>query len=123
MDGPDQLLIKEQGCEIKIINKNLKLKLKKEQNNRNNQFQNNNFMNQNIMNQNQTPFNNNFIQNVINQNNNQNNIQNDFIKNLIFPHKAGLKNLGKSSYLNSTIECLSNIKGLSKKNFTKLWKL
>ena len=81
-----------------------------------------NFMNQNIMNQNQnqTPFNNNNInQNVINQNNNQNNIQNDFIKNLIFPHKAGLKNLGKSSYLNSTIECLSNIKGLSKKILQK----
>ena len=91
--------------------------------NMNNQnFQNTpnpNFMNQNIMIQNQTPFNNNnnnnFNQNAINQNNNQN----DFIKNLIFPHKAGLKNLGKSSYLNSTIECLSNIKGLSKKILQK----
>ena len=31
MDGPDELLIKEQGCEIKIINKNLKLKMDKEQ--------------------------------------------------------------------------------------------
>ena len=179
MDGPDQLLIEEQGCQIKIINKNLKLKLEKEQSVQNSQFQNNqqnfmfnnisnqfnnimmdvnnqmnnlnlknrigvnpmmqnnnmnfnnnmyinnsnfpnnaNFMKQNIVNpnQNQAHFNNNNIninQNVMNQNNNP--IQNDFIKNLIFPHKAGLKNLGKTSYLNSAIECLSNIKSLSKK--------
>ena len=31
----------------------------------------------------------------------------------IYPHKTGLQNLGKTSYMNSVIQCLSNIKYLS----------
>ena len=33
--------------------------------------------------------------------------------NLIYPHKTGLQNLGYISYMNSVIQCLSNIKYLS----------
>ena len=33
--------------------------------------------------------------------------------NLIYPHKIGLKKIGQTSYLNSTLQCLSNIKYLS----------
>jgi len=32
---------------------------------------------------------------------------------LKYPHRTGLKNIGQTSYLNSTIQCLSNIKYLS----------
>ena len=38
---------------------------------------------------------------------------NPFTKGIIFPHKAGLMNVGQSCYMNATIECLSNIKSLS----------
>ena len=37
---------------------------------------------------------------------------NPFTKGIIFPHKAGLRNVGQSSYMNATIECLSDIKRL-----------
>ena len=33
--------------------------------------------------------------------------------NLIYPHKIGLQKIGQTSYLNSTLQCLSNIKYLS----------
>ena len=36
-----------------------------------------------------------------------------FTTSITYPHKAGLFNIGKSSYMNATIECLSNIKSLS----------
>ena len=34
-------------------------------------------------------------------------------KNPIYPNKTGLENIGQTSYMNSTIQCLSNIKYLS----------
>jgi ubiquitin C-terminal hydrolase len=34
-------------------------------------------------------------------------------KNPIYPHKTGLENVGQTCYMNSTIQCLSNIKYLS----------
>ena len=89
MDGPDEYQFKEKGCTIKIINKNLKLKLEKE----------NKIINQAILNN----------QNNINQDPNQN----PHVKDIIFPHKAGLVNVCHSGYLNATIECLSNIKKLT----------
>ena len=33
--------------------------------------------------------------------------------NLVYPHKTGLQNIGAPSYMNSIIQCLSNIKYLS----------
>jgi len=33
--------------------------------------------------------------------------------NIKYPHKTGLQNIGQTSYMNSTIQCLSNIKYLS----------
>ena len=127
MDGPDAYQFKEKGCTIKIINKNLKLKLEKENkiinqailnNSQNNQLQMMSFKNMNF-----NIFNNNMnMNNLINPNmniiNNQNNInqdpnQNPHVKDIIFPHKAGLVNVGHSGYLNATIECLSNIKKLT----------
>ena len=97
MDGPDEYQFKEKGCTIKIINKNLKLKLEKE----------NKIINQAILiNPNMNIINN---QNNINQDPNQN----PHVKDIIFPHKAGLVNVGHSGYLNATIECLSNIKKLT----------
>ena len=36
-----------------------------------------------------------------------------FTKGIIYPHPAGLMNVGQSCYMNATIECLSNIKSLS----------
>jgi len=169
MDGPDEYQFKEKGCTIKVVNKNLKLKLEKEKNiinqpildnnqnnqfphnqqnfqfnsnNNNNQFNNainviNNDMNNlNLNNMNISPMmsfnnnnfncfnnnmnmNNNIINpNMNNINNNKNNInqdpdQNPHTKDIIFPHKAGLVNVGHSGYLNATIECLSNIKKLT----------
>ena len=38
---------------------------------------------------------------------------NPFTKGIIFPHPAGLMNVGQSCYMNATIECLSNIKSLA----------
>jgi len=61
--------------------------------------------------------------NMYNQNNPSNNINNK--KNYenpkiigqdhtpIYPHKTGLENIGQTCYMNSTIQCLSNIKYLS----------
>jgi len=62
--------------------------------------------------------------NINNQMNDFHNIQNcseqsEFKKiikqkeNPIYPHKTGLQNLGHTSYMNSVIQCLSNIKYLS----------
>ena len=48
-----------------------------------------------------------------NNENNMNNQLNLKKPNLIYPHKTGLQNLGHSSYMNSTIQCLSNIKELT----------
>jgi len=52
--------------------------------------------------------------------NNMNNNINNFgfnnqnkSNNPIYPHKTGLQNVGGSSYMNSIIQCLSNIKNLS----------
>ena len=36
-----------------------------------------------------------------------------FTMGIIFPHQAGLLNIGQSCYMNATIECLSNIRSLS----------
>ena len=129
MDGPDEYQFKEKGCTIKIINKNLKLKLEKENkiinqailnNSQNNQLQMMSFknMNFNIFNNNMNMNMNNLINPNMNIINNQNNInqdpnQNPHVKDIIFPHKAGLVNVGHSGYLNATIECLSNIKKLT----------
>ena len=41
-------------------------------------------------------------------------IENSNVKNnILYPHHAGLVNVGQSCYMNATIECLSNIKSLS----------
>ena len=129
MDGPDEYQFKEKGCTIKVINKNLKLKLEKENkiinqailnNSQNNQLQMMSFknMNFNFFNNNMNMNMNNLINPNMNIINNQNNInqdpnQNPHVKDIIFPHKAGLVNVGHSGYLNATIECLSNIKKLT----------
>ena len=39
--------------------------------------------------------------------------ENIFTSGINYPHKAGLLNVGQSCYMNATIQCLSNIKGLS----------
>ena len=39
--------------------------------------------------------------------------ENMFTSGINYPHKAGLLNVGQSCYMNATIQCLSNIKGLS----------
>ena len=36
-----------------------------------------------------------------------------FTNGIIYPHPAGLMNVGQSCYMNATLECLSNIKSLS----------
>ena len=53
--------------------------------------------------------------NVPNNNQNRGKQKNEspFTTSITYPHKAGLFNIGKSSYMNATIECLSNIKSLS----------
>ena len=88
----------------------------------NNNIMNNNFPNNNIMNNNIQ--NNNIMNNYAF--NNQNNMPNlkvinpstgksgrDPKINLKYPHKTGLENVGQTCYMNSTIQCLSNIKDLS----------
>ena len=41
-------------------------------------------------------------------------VENSNVKNnILYPHHAGLVNVGQSCYMNATIECLSNIKSLS----------
>ena len=92
----------------------------------NNNMKNMNFMNNmNIMNNNMINFNNeNNMNNKINSSNIlQNTINNNIINsgasteinlnNLVYPHKTGLQNIGAPSYMNSIIQCLSNIKCLS----------
>jgi ubiquitin C-terminal hydrolase len=41
------------------------------------------------------------------------NSNNPFVQGIVYPHPAGLMNVGQSCYMNATIECLSNIKSLS----------
>ena len=89
-------------------------------NNNNNQMRNsqildnnnNNNININFQNQiNNNPNNN--IMLLQNQSNNNNNINiNETIK-IKFPHRCGLENLFQSSYMNSCIQCLSNIEELT----------
>ena len=125
-----------------IINNNIKSNNIMNNNIQNNNIMNNNFPNNNIMNnniQNNNIMNNNFPNNNIMNNNiqnnnimnnyafnNQNNMPNlkvinpstgksgrDPKINLKYPHKTGLENVGQTCYMNSTIQCLSNIKDLS----------
>ena len=125
-----------------IINNNIKSNNIINNNIQNNNIMNNNFPNNNIMNnniQNNNIMNNNFPNNNIMNNNiqnnnimnnyafnNQNNMPNlkvinpstgksgrDPKINLKYPHKTGLENVGQTCYMNSTIQCLSNIKDLS----------
>ena len=78
----------------------------------NNNINNFSFNNQNNMNNQINPP-------ILQQNIINNNIRNfgtpNQIKqnNLVYPHKTGLENIGSLSYMNSTIQCLSNIKYLS----------
>ena len=53
--------------------------------------------------------------NNLNTNPVSNQVQSMFTIGITYPHKAGLINVGQSCYMNATIECLSNIKGLSNK--------
>jgi len=55
---------------------------------------------------------NNNINNNINSNINYNN-NNNILINAKYPHKSGLQNIGQTCYMNSTIECLSNIQKLT----------
>jgi ubiquitin C-terminal hydrolase len=79
----------------------------------------NNMNNINNMNNNMNNMNNQINQNNI-QNNKQKNIINNEKANVteikttpIYPHKTGLENIGQTCYMNSSIQCLSNIKYLS----------
>ena len=47
------------------------------------------------------------------------NSNNPFVKGIVYPHPAGLMNVGQSCYMNATIECLSNVKKLSSKLLEK----
>ena len=47
------------------------------------------------------------------------NSNNPFVKGIVFPHPAGLLNVGQSCYMNATIECLSNIKEFSSRLLQK----
>ena len=49
----------------------------------------------------------------INFNNNNNNLNNKLVIQLTYPHLIGLQNIGQTCYMNSTIQCLSNISELS----------
>jgi len=106
----------------------------------NNNMSNNNMNNNNIFNNNNNNMNNNnMINNAFNFNNNyinvspqksfndgMNNINNNNInmkklqKNL---NKIGLENLGHSSYMNASLQCLFNIEILSKKLLKKYFTL
>ena len=91
--------------------------------NMNNMSNNNNMNKVNNMNNanNKNNMNNQFNQNNIN---NQENLQNNINCNRggseidkkideLYPHKCGLQNVGQTCYMNSTIQCLSNIQYLS----------
>ena len=93
-------------------------------NNNNYNMNNNNFSFGNMNNQvnNMNNFNNNANNNNANQcgNNNLNYLENE--KNLsnlksdiilTYPHLTGLQNIGQTCYMNSTLQCLSNIKEIS----------
>jgi len=105
-----------------IMNNNIQNNYIMNNNIQNNNIMNNNFPNNNIMNNNIQ--NNNIMNNYAF--NNQNNMPNlkvinpstgksgrDPKINLKYPHKTGLENVGQTCYMNSTIQCLSNIKDLS----------
>ena len=47
------------------------------------------------------------------------NSNNPFVKGIVFPHPAGLLNVGQSCYMNATIEALSNIKEFSSRLLQK----
>ena len=47
------------------------------------------------------------------------NSNNPFVKGIVYPHPAGLMNVGQSCYMNATIECLSNVEELSSKLLQK----
>ena len=96
--------------------------------NNNNNFTNNIYQFNNNMQNNNINFNDfNIMNNMMNLNlNNQiklnNNQINSFQKQqkvnifksgIIYPHQAGIQNIGQSKYMNATIECLSNIRRLS----------
>ena len=100
------------------------------------QMNNNNQYNNNMMNLPSTPnLKNSLNLNLSNQNSSQDfnmqkngtkidkgktNIQySPFTNGIIFPHKAGLVNVGQSCYMNATIECLSNIERLTEKLLRK----
>jgi len=102
-------------------------------NNMNMNMMNNNNMNMNMMNNNNMNMMNNLhnmAQNTyqvmqangvnLNQNNNlnNNNMNNNQMNNNTeakkYPHKTGLQNLGQTCYMNSSLQCLANIKSFSK---------
>ena len=90
-------------------------------NNMNNMNYMNNINNMNAINNTNNQINQNNINNQMNAFHNIKNIPeiSEFTKiikqkeNPIYPHRTGLQNLGETSYMNSAIQCLSNIKYLS----------
>ena len=110
MDGPDEYEFKEKGCTIKVVNKNLKLKLEKEKNiinqpildnNQNNQFPNNQ-QNFQFNNNNNNQINN--AINVINNDMNNLNLNNMNISPMMsFNKKSNFNSFNNNMNMNNNI--------------------
>ena len=128
--NPIQMQMNNMQMLMQMNNMQMQMNNMNNMGNQNNIFVNNMFhQNNNIMNQNLNLMKNFSCPNNINNKmiNNQNNSNNQnmnpvsqikqrespFTKGIIYPHLAGLTNVGQSCYMNATIECLSNIRQLS----------